>query len=403
MTRSRNVSPARRRERSRSRGSDQNRGASPTSAERSVILSTALKRDLAGKHAFQSFSDSDFQTAARSLVECGYYTVEAVRDMDGRERDLFLNFAKSETRARGRNCLADLRLTLKIFAWFEPAARIRDAANTGFEEIDIEQRMQSWTVDFSALRGLLVPDQDMTNFFSAEIEKGRVARPPYIPYVVVDSLAAPPWLPADDTHARALDTWQATQRTYNRYTGNQDLSLGQYVLHRLRYILAGDLTDAWCEFGGLSAQLNHLAVVVGLSISDHAGIAVTYDFRMHRAVQKMVKNRSTRTNYFEFLSTLNKDVKADVVRDFEVRAAEIKKEKEKEKAAKEKAGKGKPPADTGAQGKGKPPRGDGRWGRKWTAEDWAERNANKKQTDETKPTPVKTEPAAKKKLNKDSK
>ena len=250
-----------------------------------------------------------------------------------------------------------MRLTLKIFAWFEPSARIRDAANVGFEEIDIEHRVSSWAVDFSALRGLLAPVRDMTNFFSAELERGRAARPPYVPYVVADSLAAQPWLPADETHGRSLGKWQATQRTFHRHTGNQDLPLCQYVLHRLRYILAGDLTGARSEFGGLTAQLNHLAVVTGLSVSDHAGIAVAYDFRMHKAVQKMAKNRPTRTDYFEFLSNINKDIRADVLRDFEARSGEM--EKEKGKAVKEKAAKGKNPTDANAKGKKKGGEGDG--------------------------------------------
>ena len=238
----------------------------------------------------------------------------------------------------------------------------------------------------------------MANFSSAALGRGRASRPPYIHYAVADSLAGHPWLPADEIYGRARGTRQASQRTYNRHTGKQDLPIGQFILRRLRYILAGDLTEAWSEFGGLSAQLSHLSVVIGLSISDHQGIAVTYDFRMHKAAQKMVKNRSSRTDYFGFLSNINKDIKEGVVRDFEARPEEIK--KEKEKAAKEKATKEKP--KTGANGKGNR-RGDGRWGGKWTPGDWGDRNAGRaKQTEEEK-APATSEPAAKKKLNKDSK
>ena len=259
--------------------------------------------------------------------------------MECRERDLFLTHAKTETRSRGRNCLAGLRLTLKIFARPEPSARIRDAANTGFEEIDIEQRMSSRAVEFSAFRGLLIPDQDMAKFFSAELEKGRISRPPFAPYVVEDTLAAQPWLPADETHGRALERWHTAQRVFRRHAGNRDFPLGQYVLRRLRFVLACDLTGVWAEFGGIAAQFDHIAVVLGLSISDHAGIAATYDFRMRRAVQKLAKNRPTRADYFEFLSNISKDIRAEILRDFEARSDEMKKEKEmavKEKATKKK-------------------------------------------------------------------
>ena len=182
-----------------------------------------------------------------------------------------------------------------------------------------------------ALRSLLIPEQDMANFFSAELERGRIARPPYVPYLVADALSPHPWLPSDETHARALDKWQAERRTFHRNAENQDLPLGQFALRRLIFIRAGDLTDAWAEFGGITAQLSHIAVVLGLSITDKAGVAVTYDFRTHRAVRKLAMNRSTRTDYFEFLSNINKDIRADVMRDFEARSGEMKKEKERER------------------------------------------------------------------------
>lgn len=231
----------------------------------------------------------------------------------------------------------------------------------------------------------------MANFFSAELERGRVARPPYAPYLVADSLAAAPWLPSDETHARALDKWQSAQRTFRRHTGNQDLPIGQYALYRLRFIIAGDLTDAWAEFGGITAQLNHLAVVLGLPITDHAGIAVTYDFRLRRAAQKLAKNWPPRTDYFEFLTSVDKDIRADELRGSEARPGELKKEKQKEKAVKEKETK----TTDNAQGKKK---GEGRWKRKWAPEDWAEWNAKR-----PRPTPgaaaeaVSTEDAKKKK------
>ena len=138
--------------RSRSMASGINRATRPSTRESAEALSDALRRDLAGRRVFRPFSSSDFRAAAWAFVECGYFAVDAVRDMDGRERDLSLPHAENETRARGRNCLADLRLTLEIFAWFEHSERIRDAANTGFGEIAIDQRMSSRAVGFSASR-----------------------------------------------------------------------------------------------------------------------------------------------------------------------------------------------------------------------------------------------------------
>ena len=214
--------------------------------------------------------------------------------------------------------------------------------------------MKTWTVDLSRISHGFEPDQEMVNFFSCELEKGRTARPPYSHYVTADSLAVQPWMPTDEPHEKALDRWRTSQKTFGRFTGNQDLSTHQYFYYRMRFILAGDLTDAWADFGGLTAQINMLGIVLDMAITDHAGIALTYDYRIHQLIRKLAHKRSTTADYFSLLSSVQADVKAGVIRDFEFHADAIKKEKEKEKTEKEKArkekGKGK-----GGKGKGDKP------------------------------------------------
>ena len=107
------------------------------------------------------------------------------------------------------------------------------------------------------------------------------------------------------------------------------------------FILAGDLADERCEVGGLTAQLSHLANVLELSITDHAGIAATYDRRIHLAIRKAAPKRPANKDYFSFLSTLDSDAKAAVTRDFESRVGTLEKKKakgEEEKAKKANGG-----------------------------------------------------------------
>ena len=84
-----------------------------------------------------------------------------------------------------------MRLTLKIFARFEPQGRTR-TDNAPFNEISIESRVETWAVDFSRTAHGFGPDQEMVNFFSRELGKGRAARPPYSQYAATDSLAVQP-------------------------------------------------------------------------------------------------------------------------------------------------------------------------------------------------------------------
>ena len=47
------------------------------------------------------------------------------------------------------------------------------------------------------------PEQDMANFFSGELERGRLSRPPYTPNVAADSLSRFPWIPSGEPRAKA--------------------------------------------------------------------------------------------------------------------------------------------------------------------------------------------------------
>ena len=149
-------------------------------------------------------------------------------------------------------------------------------------------------------------------------------------------MAEPPWFPSDEPHTQSLEKRQAAQKIFNRYTGSQDLAIGQFALYREKFTMAGDLTDDRGGFRGLVGQLNQLAIVLDMSITDHPGIAATYDRRIHALIQKTSMKRSSITDYFDVLSNVNAEVKAAAVRDFESRAETAKKEKEKRIAELEK-------------------------------------------------------------------
>ena len=114
-------------------------------------------------------------------------------------------------------------------------------------------------------------------------------------------------------------------------------------------------------------QLNQLAIVIEMSITDHAGIAITYDQRIHKEIRKIASKRSSNADYLEFLSNINADIRAGVMRDFEAQADAVKAEKERERIAKEKEKKAAGKGDKGGL-KEKPARPGGRWARAdWVA------------------------------------
>ena len=132
-----------------------------------------------------------------------------------------------------------------------------------------------------------------------------------------------------------------------------------YMLYRMRFVFPGDLADTWADFGGLVAQFNRIALVTDMSIADRPGIAITYDRRIRRHVQKLAQKRARSTDYFPIMSDAQPDIKAGVLRDFEFNTGLIKKDEEAENAKKEKA-----KTDTQADKKT-----DKR--KRWSDDDWA--------------------------------
>ena len=110
--------------------------------------------------------------------------------MGPNERDIVLQETQRDTRG-GRPMLSDLRGDLAIFPRPDPNGRTR-ADNIPFNEVCIGERMEKWAMNLSRIGACVEPDQDMVNFFSAQLEVGRTARPPMSPYVATDSLATYP-------------------------------------------------------------------------------------------------------------------------------------------------------------------------------------------------------------------
>lgn len=119
---------------------------------------------------------------------------------------------------RARTCLADLRLAVRISAWFAPRSRIRDILRMA-SEIDIDRLVRDWALPLAGISGPLQPGRDMASFFSTELETGRISRPLYAPYVTTDSIASYHWAPSGGPHLKSLGRWSAAQSAFTQNTG----------------------------------------------------------------------------------------------------------------------------------------------------------------------------------------
>ena len=208
-----------------------------------------------GNRSFPTCNRSDFSFAARISRMGGYRPLDGIEDMDSREMDL--SFSCKERLAQQPNPPGrppayppDFRLVRAARTPARPAARYRR---------DRHRQTDAGLVGFAFRHRGYSPDGQ----FLFGRTRTRTHSPAALsPYVTTDSLAPHPWMPLGEPHLKALGRWEASQVTSHRNTGGQGLSLGQYALYWVGFILAGDLAGARSGYGGLTAQINNLANVL---------------------------------------------------------------------------------------------------------------------------------------------
>ena len=147
----------------------------------------------------------------------------------------------------------------------------------------------------------------MTNIFSKEFYEASQKDPPFTPFVV-PKLQDKPWIVPLTSHERACKNWRDNIAPKDR-DPSQQVSLQAWVLYLLRFILTGDLCNAWKLFGGLSAQLSHLSVVLHLGVVENGSFAIAYDTEMRLRLQRLARRRDSSVDYAKFLSEENDEVK----------------------------------------------------------------------------------------------
>ena len=210
----------------RGRGSHPSGGARlPVCANKSdSIIRRGSGADLLGKRAPATFAKSDSPLSALSFRE------ERVRGsgLDSRrgyERDGIAS-ESIEIEFSRRERTSTYAPVLEIFGRLGHRWMIWGELAKSYDEIDIESRASKRAADFGRFSGTLAPCRDVGNFFSAKLEKGRTARPPFAPYVVADSVAPSPWIPTDEPRALSLEKRTATQKGFSRYAGLRAHSIG---------------------------------------------------------------------------------------------------------------------------------------------------------------------------------
>ena len=301
-------------------------------------LSSELLAETAGRDRFADFSELDLRQAATTLVRYRLSSLATIRHTERDARRLFL----SELRENERKSFPEMQLLMQIFSHFAPVVvRQRlNAKDPSFEELVIPQKLAQYTADLKGLGGFLKPNQPMVNHISKELAVGKLKVPSYTPYIV-PNLAEAPWPVPSAEHRTALSKW-GSNRQAARSANPQALPLNAWILYQLRFIFAADLCGAWSTFGGISAQLNRLSVVLHIATTESIGTALTYDQLLKSHLEELARARANGTagavDFAALLSTEQHCFKLQAVHQHAkpVKDPVVKKEKEKEKKEKKK-------------------------------------------------------------------
>ena len=267
------------------------------SLERDINNTISLRDD------FAQFDDTDIIKTARLFWKCGLTSTEELK----KTRQLNRSFMLEDLRKEGITA-KDLNLFTGLLHLFPPPAQTQPGKKGNFVECCIPRLLPKLSANLSRLNPLLVPDQVMVNEISRQLGEGDLCHPSYTAFPIAQ-LKDEPWKPALATHDRAAEEWK------NRMTGmrsDQTISFQAYSLYLLRFIFAAHMVSAWEPFGGISAQLNAMAVFLNISIVENSGIAIAYDIAIRKHCATLARQRGSDINYFRLLSEECQEVKRQV-------------------------------------------------------------------------------------------
>ena len=140
---------------------------------------------------------------------------------------------------------------------------------------------------------------------------------------------------------------------------SQQGSIQAWLLYMLRFILVGDLLDAWSSFGGLSAQLSHLSIALHLAKVANVTLAIMYDSEVRAQIQRLSRLRGEDADFERLLTEETVEIKQRLKSDW----GRTKARKAADKSSKGDKG-GKAGGKKGSDGKGaESQKGKGRKGK----------------------------------------
>ena len=260
-------------------------------------LVLALNELITSHARFSDRTREEVKSASSDFVRYGIKSLDAVKRSTKEARKFFMD----DLRKVERKAFPELSFIIELFDHLPVNIQNEQSDDkVRYTEVDIPRALLGMRPALSELTGLLRPDQRMVNWIQRERAKGFAKIPPYTPYLV-PSLSSPPWLPDVSEHRNSYDSWARNARQARRNFAPQELPLQSWLLYHMRFLMAGECCAAFTPFGGLCAQLNLVAIVLNLSVTENVGLGLTYFKILSSRLEESARQRIIAPNEFSVL------------------------------------------------------------------------------------------------------
>ena len=252
---------------------------------------------------FAQFGDRDIVATSRFFWQRGLTSTDEL----GKTSRLNRPFTLGGLRKDGASA-NDLDFFTGLSRLFPPPAQNRPDWKRNPVECCMPRLLPEFLADLSHLNDLLGPDQAMVNEVSSQLSDGEMCHPSYIAFPTAQ-LKDEPWNPALATRERASEGWE------NRMDGirpTQQISFQAYTLYLVRFIFSAHMVSSWDPFGGISAQLNSLAVLPNLSAVGNSGAAIAYDISIRKHCATLARHRHSDIDFGRILPEECREIKKQV-------------------------------------------------------------------------------------------
>ena len=185
----------------------------------------------------------------------------------------------------------------------------------------------------------------MENIPTKEMTIAQKKGPPYTAFVTPKPHERP-WRVDLPCRKRTNKAWKDSVPNKSK-DSPQQVSIQAWLLYMLRFILVGDLLDAWSSFGGLSDQLGHLSIALHIATVANVTLSIMYDSEVRAQIQRLARLRDEDTDFERLLTEENAEIKQRLKNDW----GKTKAKKAADKASKGDKGKNKG-GKKGSEGKG---------------------------------------------------